>query len=195
MLNLDVLQYIIPPVVGGIIGWSTNKLAIWMLFNPKEEKRAFGVRVPFTPGLIPQDQAKIAKSLGRLVDDKLISPEEIDNRITKETLNGKIEEMMDRAVEKNIGKLAFFIPGAAMNQVKKIMAPRISMLVKDELLSFLSIINFGEVVEDKVSDFPLEELEEAIKGVTKRHLTYITLLGGVLGTIIGFVQIVVNIYL
>jgi len=190
-----MLQYIVPPIIGGIIGWSTNKLAIWMLFNPKKERRIFGIRVPFTPGLIPRDQSLMAKSLGTLVEEKLIDPEEIDNRITKDKINEKVKELMDRVMEKNMGKLAFFIPGAAMYQVKKFMASKISTLIKDELLSFISLTNFGEIVEDKVRDFPLEELEDAIKGVSKRHFTYIALLGGVLGFIIGLIQITLNIYL
>ncbi|MFA4911635.1 MAG: DUF445 family protein [Desulfobacteria bacterium] len=193
MINFSL--YLLPPVIGAIIGWFTNKVAIWMLFNPKKEKRVFGLRVPFTPGLIPRDQILIAKSLGTLIEEKLINPEEIDSRITKEEINGKIKELMDKAVEKNMGKLAFLIPETAMNQVKKFFAPKISELVKDELFNFLNIINFKQIVEDKVSSFPIEELEEAIQGVTKKHLTYIVSLGGVLGFMIGLVQVVVNIYL
>ena len=193
MINL--LPYLLPPVIGGIIGWSTNKLAIWMLFNPKKEKRVFGIRIPFTPGLIPRDQILIAKSLGTLIEEKLINPEEIDSRITREEVNGKIKDLIGKAVEKNMGKLAFLVPESAIHYVKKFFAPKISDLVKDELFNFLNLIDFKQIVEDKVSSFPIEELEEAIQGVTKKHLTYIVRLGGLLGFIIGLVQIVVNIYL
>ena len=192
---INFLLYLLPPVIGAIIGWFTNKVAIWMLFNPKKGKRVFGLRVPFTPGLIPRDQILIAKSLGTLIEEKLINPEEIDSRITKEDVNGKIKELMDRVVEKNMGKLAFLMPEAAMYHIKKFFAPKISELVKDELFNFLDLINFKQIVEDKMSSFPIEELEEAIKGVTRRHLNYIVHLGGVLGFIIGLVQVVVNIYL
>ena len=68
-------------------------------------------------------------------------------------------------------------------------------LVKEESLGFISMIDFRELVEKKVSSFPLEELEQAIKSVTKKHLAHITMLGGLLGFIIGLVQIVVNVYL
>ncbi len=98
-------------------------------------------------------------------------------------------------MEKNMGKLAFLIPETVMNQVKKFFAPKISELVKDELFNFLNLINVKQIVEDKVSSFPIEELEEAIQGVTKKHFTYIVNLGGVLGFMIGLVQVVVNIYL
>ena len=187
-----ILQYLIPPIIGGIIGWSTNKLAIWMLFNPKSELRIFSVRIPFTPGLIPRDQAMIAKSLGTLVEEKLIDPEELDNTISRDKIEEKIEELLDKTLERNLGKLALLIPHTTLHQMKKVLTPRISSLVKEESLGFINLINFGDFVEEKVSNFPLDELEEAIKGVTRKHLTYITLLGGALGFVIGLVQIVVN---
>ena len=191
----NLLQYILPPVIGGIIGWSTNKLAIWMLFNPKIERRIFGFRVPFTPGLMPRDQAMIAKSLGTLVEEKLLQPEEIESTITIEEINEKVNEILGKTIEKNIGKFALLIPEAAISQIKKLLASRISTFIKDELLNFIDIVNFKEIVEEKVSNFPLEELEDAIKSVTQKHLTYITLFGGFLGFIIGLVQIVLNAYL
>lgn len=192
---INFLPYLLPPVVGAIIGWFTNKQAIWMLFNPKKEKRVFGLRVPFTPGLIPRDQILIAKSLGILIEEKLINPEEINSRITQEEVNEKIKELIDKTVEKNMGKLAFLVPETAVYYIKKFLAPKISELVKDELFSFLNLIDFKQIVEEKVSSFPIDELEEAIKGVTQRHLTYIVNLGGVLGFIIGLMQVVVSIYL
>ena len=47
------LKYLLMPLIGGLIGWITNALAIWMLFHPYHEKKFLGLRVPFTPGLIP----------------------------------------------------------------------------------------------------------------------------------------------
>ncbi|MDY6853470.1 MAG: DUF445 family protein [Thermodesulfobacteriota bacterium] len=193
MVNL--FQYILPPVIGGIIGWSTNKLAIWMLFNPKTERRIFGLRIPFTPGLMPRDQTMIAKSLGTLVEERLLQPEEIESTITIEEINEKVNEILGKTIEKNIGKFVLLIPETAISQIKKLLASRISTFIKDELLNFMDIVNVKDIVEDKVSNFPLEELEAAIKSVTQKHLTYIALFGGFLGFIIGLVQIVLNAYL
>ena len=192
---LSVLQYIMPPIIGGVIGWSTNRLAIWMLFNPKKEKRIFGLRIPFTPGLIPRDQAEIARSLGAMVEKKLINHEEIDNSISKGKINKKIKELIGRTIEKNAGRLAFLVPETAVYKMEKFIAPKVTALVKEELLGFIGLIDFREIVEEKVRNFPLDELEDAIKDVTEKHLTHITLLGGVLGFVIGLAQIALNIYL
>ena len=192
---LSVLQYIMPPIIGGVIGWSTNRLAIWMLFNPKREKRVFGLRIPFTPGLIPRDQAEIARSLGAMVEEKLINTEDIDSSISQGKIDKKIKELMGRTIEKNAGRLAFLVPETAVHKMEQFIVPKVTALIKEELLGFIDLIDFRKIVEEKVRDFPLDELEDSIKEVTEKHLTYITLFGGVLGSAIGLIQVVVNICL
>lgn len=68
-----------PPVVGGVIGYFTNDIAIKMLFRPY---RAFYVgrrRVPFTPGLIPRNQERLAKRISDTIMGSLLTPEELQN--------------------------------------------------------------------------------------------------------------------
>ena len=153
------------------------------------------MRIPFTPGLIPRDQAEIAKSLGAMVEEKLINPEEIDNSISKGKINEKIKELIRRTIEKNAGRLAFLVPETAVYKMEKFVAPKVAAMVKEELMGFIGLIDFREIVEEKVKNFPLEELEDAIKVVTEKHLRHIALLGGVLGFAIGLAQIALNIYL
>jgi uncharacterized membrane protein YheB (UPF0754 family) len=68
-----------PPVVGGVIGYFTNDIAIKMLFRPY---RAFYVgkqRIPFTPGLIPSNQERLAKRISDTIMGSLLTPEELQN--------------------------------------------------------------------------------------------------------------------
>ena len=48
-----ITLYVIPPLVGGFIGYVTNDIAIRMPFCPHTTKHITGWRVPFTPGIIP----------------------------------------------------------------------------------------------------------------------------------------------
>lgn len=61
------MKFFIPALVGAFIGYITNWLAIKMLFRPHHEKRIFGIKLPFTPGLIPKEKDRIAKSVGKLL--------------------------------------------------------------------------------------------------------------------------------
>ena len=66
------MKIIIPIIVGSAIGYLTNWLAIRMLFRPLEEKRIFGFKIPFTPGLIPKERRRIASNIGEAVGKHLL---------------------------------------------------------------------------------------------------------------------------
>jgi uncharacterized membrane protein YheB (UPF0754 family) len=68
-----------PPVAGGIIGYFTNDLAIKMLFRPYKPWYLFKRKLPFTPGLIPANQDRLAKRVSDTIMGSLLTPEEIQN--------------------------------------------------------------------------------------------------------------------
>lgn len=71
--------YIAPPVLGAIIGYFTNDLAIKMLFRPYRAIYFAGRRLPFTPGLIPRNQERLAKRVSDTIMGSLLTPEELQN--------------------------------------------------------------------------------------------------------------------
>ncbi|MBF2029297.1 MAG: DUF445 domain-containing protein [Oscillatoriales cyanobacterium C42_A2020_001] len=74
-----VWLFVAPPVVGGIIGYFTNDIAIRMLFRPYRAYYIGGRRVPFTPGLIPRNQERLAKRISDTIMGSLLTPEELQN--------------------------------------------------------------------------------------------------------------------
>jgi len=68
---------ITPPIVGGIIGYFTNDLAIKMLFRPYRTLQIYGRKVPFTPGLIPKNQERLAQRIADTIMGSLLTPEEL----------------------------------------------------------------------------------------------------------------------
>lgn len=46
---LEFIHYAGPIVVGGVIGYGTNLVAIKMLFRPRDPHFLFGHKLPFTP--------------------------------------------------------------------------------------------------------------------------------------------------
>ncbi|CEJ48387.1 DUF445 domain-containing protein [Umezakia ovalisporum] len=71
--------YLLPPVLGGIIGYFTNDIAIKMLFRPYQAIYITGRKVPFTPGLIPRNQERLAKNISNTIMGSLLTPEELQN--------------------------------------------------------------------------------------------------------------------
>lgn len=68
-----------PPVLGGIIGYFTNDIAIKMLFRPYRAIYIAGQRVPFTPGLIPRNQERLALNISKTIMGSLLTPQELQN--------------------------------------------------------------------------------------------------------------------
>ena len=77
------LPWIAPPAVGAVIGYVTNAIAIKMLFRPLREKRVFGLRVPFTPGILPRQRGRLADNIGRMVARELITEQIVRDRINR----------------------------------------------------------------------------------------------------------------
>ncbi|MFQ3614398.1 MAG: DUF445 family protein [Cyanobacteriota bacterium] len=75
--------YAVPPLAGLVIGYFTNDIAIKMLFRPYRPYRLLGRRIPFTPGLIPQNQPRLAKQIANTIMGSLLTPEELHNLARK----------------------------------------------------------------------------------------------------------------
>jgi len=93
--------FLIPPLVGSVIGLFTNWLAIKMLFRPLAEKRLLGLRVPFTPGILPRERERMARSLGETVAVDLL-----DERTVSERLRSQAFKDAVRSAAYGLGKKA-----------------------------------------------------------------------------------------
>ena len=103
----SVLPWILPPLLGAIIGYVTNRIAIKMLFRPLKPKRLLGFTVPLTPGVIPRNRFDLARTIGRMVSEQLLSPqslqEQLDNPRFRENIKMWIGErrraLMQRPIQ------------------------------------------------------------------------------------------------
>jgi uncharacterized membrane protein YheB (UPF0754 family) len=80
-VNTTILLFAVPPVAGAIIAYVTNVIAIKMLFRPLREIRIFGLKLPFTPGVLPRQRNKLALSIGAMVERELITAEVLRSRL------------------------------------------------------------------------------------------------------------------
>jgi uncharacterized membrane protein YheB (UPF0754 family) len=77
--------------VGMIAGGLTNTVAVWMLFNPKT--RRFGFQ-----GAVPKNQARLAKSIGRTVGERLLTPADLQRELGRPELREAFEERLTELV-------------------------------------------------------------------------------------------------
>ena len=196
-----LLKIISTLLISTLIGYVTNVVAVKMLFWPR---RPINLGFYIVQGVLPKRQAQIAKSLGELVDKELLSLDDVLERINtpeiQEKLVGKVSEVMkDRLGE----LLPRMIPGRLIQLIvdtlDKIMRQESANMI-DELFTsgreyLTEEIQISKIVEEKVNAYDLDQLEVIIKGISAPELTFIEVLGGVMGFIIGLVQVAIILFL
>ena len=83
-------------LMGALIGYGTNTLAVEMLFRPYTPKYIGKWKLPFTPGLIPKEQGCIADSLGELIEKELFAPEVVSKALDTPEAKASIGAWLDQ---------------------------------------------------------------------------------------------------
>lgn len=135
---LKILHIISGPLVGAFIGWFTNWLAVKMLFKPYNPKYIGKWRIPFTPGVIPKRKADIAKGIGKVVEEDLVSSEDIKLVILKDLDTNKIV----KSVLKDVSKKTKIID---KNEIKS----KIVETLTEKIVEELGRLNVGDMVASK----------------------------------------------
>lgn len=199
-MALTPLQMIAIPVISGLIGWLTNYVAVRMLFRPRRELNILGLRLQ---GLVPRRQAEIAASIGRTVQSHLISHEDLRNilgradvRANMETvLSERLGEFIDNKLRTLHPMAGALLSGSLRQRLESMLLREVERMLPEigerMIDSVEDQLNFQQMVEDKVKAFDLDQLERMILGIAHRELRAIELLGGVLGFVIGIVQVAI----
>ena len=85
-------KLITTPLIGAVIGYITNWIAVKMLFRPRKEVLLFGKRLPFTPGVIPKGKARLARAVGRAVEQQLLTEEVLREVLLSEEKKAAVQE-------------------------------------------------------------------------------------------------------
>ena len=97
-----MIKTVVAPLIGGVIGYITNDLAIRMLFRPRRALYIGRFHVPFTPGLIPSQQGRLAQSIGEVVGNQLLNEQTLRQTLLSEQTVNTLREK----VRKALGKLS-----------------------------------------------------------------------------------------
>ena len=91
-----VLNIAVPIALGALIGYFTNDLAIRMLFRPRKAVFIGKWQVPFTPGIIPKNQGRIAGAVAAAVSGQLFTADDLVAQLkgsaAKEEIAGKLAD-------------------------------------------------------------------------------------------------------
>ena len=147
------LQMLAGPIVGAVIGYFTNYIAVKMLFFPKKEIRLFGKRLPFTPGAIPKGKEGLAGAIGNVVATKLVTKADILEILLGEELEDQIIHQLNLWLAKNI-HTDLYAMTKSEDQIDQ-LREQLTQYITKEVMGAIDQLEIGEVIA--------KEAKEAIK--------------------------------
>jgi uncharacterized membrane protein YheB (UPF0754 family) len=96
--------------------------------------------------------------------------------------------LIDFVLNRRIGRLADRLPPDAPERFERAIVAPFWSWIQEQVPSIAQRIDIAGRVEQKILEFPTEQVEQLIKGVTERELKLIVRLGYVLGAMIGLIS-------
>lgn len=196
----SIIRLILLIVIGGLIGYVTNKVAIKMLFRPVNPIN-FGL---FTlQGVFPKRKDQMAISLANTIEQELLSKEVLADKILspentekwkvliKNTLADQVTDMIPPMMKMFMGEDPKAKIKSILDKQGDQVLENLFETLKTEGLKDLSI---HDIVKERIDNLDFVEFERIIFGLMNRELRFVELIGLVLGAIIGLLQFIVTIF-
>ena len=149
---MHYLELISGPLIGGIIGYFTNFIAVKMLFRPLKPIKIGNMTLPFTPGIIPKRKDKLAEAIGNAVGHNLFTKQDMqelfqNSNVRNAILQGvldKMEGVMDVSIEEVAKK---FVKEETLERKKGDITDLLTAKIKDGILQ----LDLGTLIAEGAS--------------------------------------------
>jgi uncharacterized membrane protein YheB (UPF0754 family) len=96
-------QWWLLPIMGVIVGWTTNRLGMWVIFEPVEERKIGPFKVH---GLFLRRQEEVADVYAQIIADDVITLENIGNFLLDGPRSDRTRQMLEEAMGPAIDRAA-----------------------------------------------------------------------------------------
>lgn len=241
------ISMIAGPVIGAVIGYCTNYIAVKMMFRPLHPVKLWGHQLPFTPGIIPKGKDRLAKAIGGAIGTTLLTRETLEKVLLSDTMRAKVGDTIDEIISGQTGNttqlgdlsqsvgesvagevikgimesvqgsfLAVMVNEKLLENFRAPIAKKVNEVtigrmvtmvsesdvgvrayatdayesfVKNKLEDFLCQLNIAQIVQDKVNEMDVMEVEELMMSIMKKELNAVVNLGAIIGFLIGLVNL------
>lgn len=153
-----IIGYISGPLVGAFIGLITNYLAVKMLFRPYYPKKIFGVRIPFTPGIIPKRKDALAHGIGLAVGEDLFTGDDLKNLLCSEKIEQRLISNVKNALKEQASRsIDELVSSVASEESIDTYKDKISLFLAEKIISSAKKMDIGEIVATKGKEALVEK--------------------------------------
>ena len=158
---------LIRPLIGAVIGYVTNYIAVKMMFRPIHPVKIGKLTLPFTPGVIPKNKERIARSIGETVSTHLLTPEELRKNLLsiekKQLLHDKIDgKLKNIPNELTIHEgIETILPQSEYDAVRN----KLESVLTQKIVKALIEENTGAIIAEQIEKVANEKLNNPMFGM------------------------------
>ncbi len=188
------------PLIAALTGYITNYIAIKMLFHPRKKIKILFLELQ---GIFPKRQKKLAEKLGKIVAEELFSIEDVKTSLQNpnntdevtEILDARLNDFLDNRLGEAMPMLAMFMNDEIKLKIKTTLEAELQLMLPELIDRFVSKIeqevDVERTVYEKVVSFSTDKLEDILYSIMSKEFKFIEILGGILGFMIGLIQIAI----
>lgn len=160
---MSVIEILAGPVIGAVIGYFTNYIAVKMLFRPLKPVKIGGRTLPFTPGIIPKGRPRLAKALGKAVGEKLLTREDIRKMLLSGDVKDKILDGVVKGIQEvqhSQDSLETFLEQYMTVEDYEAMRGRLEDFITEKISHGLEQLDVGKIIAEEGA----KEIREKFQG-------------------------------
>ena len=160
---MNVIEILAGPVIGAVIGYFTNYIAVKMLFRPLKPVKIGGKTLPFTPGIIPKGKARLAKALGKAVGERLLTGEDIQKMLLSREMKDTVLDAVVKGIEEvqhSQDSLEDFLEQYMTLEDYEAMRGRLEEFITEKISQGLENLDVGKIIAEEGA----KEIKEKFQG-------------------------------
>ena len=191
-------QWWLLPVLGVVVGWVTNALGMWLIFEPPEPRRILGIK---WHGLFLRRQDEAAEVYARIIADDVITLERIGDFLldgprgdrTRQMLATSLRPAIDRAAGPARAAVRVAIGSRRFDAVRESVAQeavgRTLTPLKDPEFSARQAEKIRSLVASRTKELPPRDFVEMMRAAIKEDEWMLYAHGAIMGLGGGFLHL------
>jgi uncharacterized membrane protein YheB (UPF0754 family) len=188
------------PILGVIVGWTTNLLGMWFIFEPPEPRKIG----PFTVhGLFVRRQPETAQVYARIIADDVVTLENIGNFLLEGPRADRTRQMLEEAMGPAIDRAAGPVRAAVRvavgtreydtirDSVAQEAAGYTMTPFRDPEFSRRQSAKIRELIAVRTAELPPRDFIEMMRSAFKEDEWMLYLHGGVMGLAGGLIHLAI----
>ncbi|MFB9311584.1 hypothetical protein [Nocardioides plantarum] len=188
------------PVLGVVVGWTTNALGMWLIFEPPEPRRILGIT---WHGLFLKRQSEAAEVYAKIIADDVITLERIGTFLlegprgdrTRQMLATALRPAIDQAAGPARGALRVAIGGARFDAIRDQVASeavgRTLTPFQDPEFSARQAGRIRGLIATRTKELPPRDFVDMMRSAIKEDEWMLYAHGAIMGAAGGFLHLAV----